>query len=73
MLNLPPCARCQKSDRMTPAGTYPTDFGASVTFHVCRRCGVVAVQASGRRNPYNDCGHPGCGSYSMADPGYNPN
>ena len=47
---IPLCGRCGQSDRMQPAGVFPTDFGGAVTIAVCLRCGLVAVIPEGERS-----------------------
>lgn len=48
---MPPCSRCFKADRMTPAGTYALDWGGKVGVVVCLRCGVVGLLLEGERPP----------------------
>ena len=47
--SIPPCSRCFKTDRMTPAGTFPLDWGGKVGVVVCQRCGVVGLILEGTR------------------------
>ena len=45
----PPCVRCLSADRMRRLEDVETDFGGVVRVHVCRRCGIVAVETEGER------------------------
>ena len=46
---LPPCSRCQKTDRMARLPDTTTDFSGVVGVWVCQRCGIVAVLTRGER------------------------
>ena len=46
-VELPPCNKCQKTDRMENAGKYETDHG-TVLISICLRCAVIAYGKEGR-------------------------
>ena len=42
-VNLPPCNKCLKRDRMVNAGTHDTDTKGTILIALCKRCVVVQI------------------------------